>query len=176
MRVLIFLFLHLFFILLKFQGKNMATNGIKFSTDYGKIICFSLKKFDYFCYILRGICWKKRSARFCEASVQKDFFWHSGTEMVYSKAFKCGIMALSTIAVPFALAEGLKPRWQFQRTSYSASSVVLSKLLLSKTINHSPSITVPTIVLDRYSWSCGLVLCILQFQAILASLGRNPFV
>lgn len=80
----------------------------------------------------------------------QNLFLYSGIEVVSTKALKCGIMALSTIAVPFALAEGFKPCWQIQRTSYSASSALLSKLLLSKTINHSPSITIPTIVLDRY--------------------------
>lgn len=150
----IFLFPHLFFILLKFQGgKIWLQMELNFQLTMAKLFAFSLKKFVYFCCILRAIFLKKK-IKYLLISVRllcrKIFFCHSGTEMVYSKALKCGIMALSTISVPFALAEGFKPCWQTQRASYSTSSVLLSKLLLSKTINHRPSITIPTIVLDRY--------------------------
>lgn len=174
------LFPHLFFILLKFQrekqsykwNKNFSWLGQNFQLIRAIFFLLFSKEIWLLLLYFEGNLLEKRCANFCEA-LQKDFFCHSGTEVVFSKAFKCGIMALNIIAVPFALAEGFKPCWQIHRTSYSASSVLLSKLLLSKTITHSPSIA---IVLDRYSWPCGLVLCILQFQAVLASLGRNPFI
>lgn len=155
----------------------MPTNGIKlhFQLIRAKLFAFSLKKLDYFFAVFWGESVGKKNLLISVRLLCRKIFCHSGTEVVSSKTFKCGIMPLSTIAVPFAVAGGFKPCWQIRRTSYSTSSILLSKLLLSKTINHSPSITIPTIVLDRYSWPCGLVLCILQFQAILASLGRNPF-
>lgn len=53
----------------------MATNGIKFSTNYGKIIClFSQEIWLLLLYFEGNFLEKKRSAHFCEASVQKDFF------------------------------------------------------------------------------------------------------
>lgn len=178
LRAFIFLFPHLFFILLKFLGKKCGYKSNKiFSWLWQNNLPFLSRNLITFAVFWEWFAGKKKICSFLWGFCAFFFFFcHSGIEVVSTKALKCGIMALSTIAVPFALAEGFKPCWQIQRTSYSASSALLSKLLLSKTINHSPSITIPTIVLDRYPWPCGLVLCILQFQAILASLGRNPFI
>lgn len=132
----------------------MTTNGnVRFSAEYAKINCFFSQETQLilavlwqqfvgkkFCWVLLGFCAERA-------------FCHSGIEVVPYKGFKCGVFPLSTITASFAEAEGCKPCWHSQR-SYSASSILLSKLLSSETINHSRSTAIPTIILNRCSWPC----------------------
>lgn len=44
-------------------------------------------------------------------------------------------MALSAIAVPFALAEGFKPLWQIQKNQFSLLSSAVQTIVIQ---NHKP--------------------------------------